>query len=378
MKRILVLFGTRPEAIKLSPVVRLLRDRRDEADLTVCSTGQHGQMLDDTMRSLQVTLDRDLKLMRADQHPTDLLGRLLMGLRAVIEEARPHTVVVQGDTMTAMAGSLAGFLGGAEVGHVEAGLRTRDKHAPFPEEINRRVTGVVADHHFPPTERARDALIAEGVPGGSVHLTGNTVVDALRWVRAELADRPPTGRLRFGEGRLVLVTAHRRESFGKPFRSLCQALRDIAERFDDVQVVYPVHLNPNVQGPVHEILDGCPRVHLIEPQPYMPFVELLVRSHLVLTDSGGIQEEAPSLGKPVLVLREKTERPEAVEAGVVRLVGTDRDRIVTEAGRLLTDQEAYTAMAREVDLYGDGRAAARVVEVLLEGRMSSPPFKPSV
>ncbi len=376
MKRVLVVFGTRPEAIKLAPVIHRLRQRSDQVALTVCSTGQHREMLDETMAALALSADHDLEVMTAAQHPTDLLGRLMLALRPLLDDVEPDVVLVQGDTTTVMATALAGFLAGVKVGHVEAGLRTRDKHAPFPEEINRRVAGVAADYHFAPTPTARQALLDEGVLDETIFLTGNTVVDALRWVRDRIVERLPPSGLGSQDARLVLVTAHRRESFGEPFRELCHALRDIAERFDDVRLVYPVHLNPNVQRPVKEILGACDRVKLIEPLPYTDFVTLMVRAHLVITDSGGIQEEAPALGKPVLVLRDKTERPEAVAAGVVRLVGTQRERIVSEASRLLSDPSAYAAMAREVDVYGDGLAADRIVEVLIDGRMTTPPFQP--
>jgi len=375
MKRILVVFGTRPEAIKLAPVIHALRARQDAVAATLCSTGQHRQMLDDTLAALGINVDVDLQVMQEAQHPTELFGRLLLGLREVVEQVKPEIVVVQGDTTSVAAGALAGYLGGAQVAHVEAGLRTRDKRSPFPEEINRRVAGVVADFHFTPSLQARDALLAENVPPDSVFVTGNTVVDALRWMRERVGNVPLPPELDVNGARLVLVTAHRRESFGQPFRELCLALRDIAERFEDVQLIYPVHLNPNVRRPVHEILGACPRVRLVEPQGYARFVALLLRADLVLTDSGGIQEEAPSLGKPVLVLREKTERPEGVAAGVVKLVGTQRARIVAEATHLLSDRAAYAAMAREVDVYGDGQAATRICEVLVDGRMTTPPFQ---
>lgn len=377
MKRILVVLGTRPEAIKLAPVIHTLRSRPEQAELTLCSTGQHREMLDETLAALELRADCDLRVMKKAQHPTDLMGRLLLALRPVMDEINPDVVVVQGDTATVMAAAFAGFIHGAKVAHVEAGLRTRDKRAPFPEEINRRVAGVLADYHFAPTRTASDALLAEGVDPQSVFVTGNTVVDTLHWMRAKVADRPLPPELDPKGARLVLVTAHRRESFGQPFRDLCLALRDIAERFDDVQMIYPVHLNPNVQKPVRDILGGCDRIKLIEPLGYGDFVSLLIRAHLILTDSGGIQEEAPALGKPVLVLREKTERPEAVAAGVVRLVGTDRKRIVGEASTLLSDASAYAAMARQVNVYGDGRAAERIAEVILDGKVTTPPFNPA-
>ncbi len=375
-RRVMAVFGTRPEVIKLAPVIRELRAHPDHAELSLCSTGQHREMLDQTLAACDLRPDHELALMQPGQHPTDLLARLLSGLRTLLDDIRPDVLVVQGDTTTVMAGALAGFIHGCQVAHVEAGLRTRDKRAPFPEEVNRRVAGVVADKHFAPTTRARDALLAEAVPPEDIHLTGNTVVDALRWMRERVADRPLPPAIDPGPARLILVTAHRRESFGTPFRDLCLALRDIAQQHDDVCLIYPVHLNPNVQRVARETLGDCPRVRLVNPLDYADFVALLSRAHLVLTDSGGIQEEAPALGKPVLVLRHKTERPEAVAAGIVKLVGTDRTRIVHEAGRLLSDDNAYAAMARPTDVYGDGLAARRITEVILTGQMTTPPFDP--
>jgi UDP-N-acetylglucosamine 2-epimerase (non-hydrolysing) len=375
LKRILVVFGTRPEAIKLAPVIRQLRRFPDRAHVTLCSTGQHREMLDETLQALELKADTDLRVMQAGQHPTELLGRLLIGLHGVIDEAKPDVVVVQGDTSTVTAAALAAYLGHSNVAHVEAGLRTRDKRMPFPEEMNRRVTGVLADYHFPPTDRSRDALLAESVPAETIFVTGNTVVDTLRWAREKVASQPAPANIKLDPSkRLILVTAHRRESFGEPFRQLCHALRDIAEKFDDVQMIYPVHLNPNVRQPVNDILSPCARIQLVEPLGYRAFVTLLSRAYLVLTDSGGIQEEAPALGKPVLVLRDKTERPEGVAAGVVRLVGTQRERIVSEASRLLSNPAAYAAMSREVNVYGDGLASQRIAEVLLDGKMATAPF----
>lgn len=374
-KRVVAVFGTRPEVIKLAPVILDLYER-DGVDLTLCATGQHREMLDQTLAAFGFHPDVDLDLMQPGQNPTELLSRLLSGLRGVCERVNPDVVVVQGDTSTVMAGALAGFLHGARVAHVEAGLRTGDRRAPFPEEVNRRVTGVVADDHFVPTTRARDNLLAEGVAADQIYLTGNTVVDALRWMRARVARRALPEELDPQGQRLILVTAHRRESFGAPFRELCTALREIAEGFEDVCLLYPVHLNPHVQETARQVLGGCPRVRLTEPLDYATFVALLSRAHLVITDSGGIQEEAPALGKPVLVLREKTERPEAVAAGVVKIVGTQRQRIVAAATELLSDAAAYAAMAREVNVYGDGLAARRIGEVITTGRMSTPPFRP--
>jgi UDP-N-acetylglucosamine 2-epimerase (non-hydrolysing) len=375
VKRVMLVFGTRPEVIKLAPLVHAYRARASEVALTLCATGQHRQMLDSQLAAFDMRADIDLNLMRGGQDSSEFLGRLILALRPVMNEVRPDIVCVQGDTATVMGAALTAFLCGAQVAHVEAGLRTRDKRAPFPEEVNRRVAGVVADLHFAPTARARDNLLHEGVDPATVFLTGNTVVDALRWMQARVAGQLLPPELDPGDRRLVLVTAHRRESFGAPFRELCLALRQIAERFEDICLVYPVHLNPNVQRPVQENLHGCPRVRLVPPQDYATFVALLSRAHLVLTDSGGIQEEAPALGKPVLVMRDKTERPEAIAAGVVKLVGTQRARIVEEAARLLADDAAYAAMARVVNTYGDGRAAQRIVEVTIDRRMSTPPFQ---
>lgn len=372
MKHLLVVFGTRPEVVKLAPVIHRLRERADTAKLTVCSTGQHREMVEETMAAFDVQADHDLEVMRPGQHPTELLGRLLLRLRPLLDEVEPDVVVVQGDTTTVAAASLATFGARRKLAHVEAGLRTGDRFAPFPEEMNRRVAGIISDYHFAPTACARQNLLDERVPEDAVFLTGNTVVDALRWMRNRVVDRPLPPELDPGSRRLVLVTAHRRESFGEPFRNLCHALRDLAERFEDVELLYPAHLNPQVREPVFKILSDCERVRLVDPLRADLFVALLSRAHLVLTDSGGVQEEAPALGKPVLVMREKTERPEGVDAGVVRLVGTDRERIVAEASTLLSDPREYARMARAVDVYGDGRAAERIVEVLVDGRRPEP------
>lgn len=371
---VLVAFGTRPEVIKLATIIHTLRERHPDVRVTVCATGQHRDMMISACNAFEIKPDLDLQLMQAGQHPTDLLGRLLIGLRGVLEEYRPGVVVVQGDTMTVTAGALAAYLQRIPVAHVEAGLRTSDKFAPFPEEINRRVTGVIADLHFVPTSSSRDNLLRENTPADQIHLTGNTVIDALLWMRQRVAGKPLPDAVAPRAPRLILVTAHRRESFGEPFRQLCWALRRIAERFEDVELIYPVHLNPNVQAPVREILGDVPRVRLLEPVDYATLVALLDRSTLVLTDSGGIQEEAPALGKPVLVLREKTERPEAVACGAARLVGTDADRIVTAATELLTDPRAHARMAQRVSPYGDGLASRRIAEILVTGKASLPAF----
>ncbi len=376
MKHIVAVLGTRPEAIKLAPVICALRSRPAAARVTVCATGQHREMLDQTLGAFDLSPEIDLGLMQPKQHPTELLGRLLLKLRGVLAELRPDVLLVQGDTTSVMAAALAGYLDHVRVAHVEAGLRTCDKRAPFPEEVHRRVAGVVADDHFAPTPDARENLLREGVASERIFVTGNTVVDALESMRRRVAGRPLPPELDPSGRRLVLVTAHRRESFGAPLRRLCAALVELARRFDDALLLYPVHLNPRVRGPVRDLLSGMQNIRLVEPVDYATFVALLLRAELILTDSGGIQEEAPALGKPVLVLREKTERPEAVAAGVVRLVGTDPERIVAEASRLLSDPVAYRRMARRVCVYGDGRAAERICQVLLSGRMHCEPFVP--
>ncbi len=364
MPRILLIFGTRPEAIKMAPLVRELAGRPG-VEVVTCVTAQHRQMLDQVLEWFQITPDYDLDLMQPDQTLAGLTARALEGVARVLAEVNPDVVLVQGDTTTAMTSALGAFYQRIPVGHVEAGLRTRDIYSPFPEEVNRHLIGVVATFHFAPTETARKALLREGVADDSIVVTGNTVIDALQWTVAQPyhldlgvpLDRP-------GE-RLILVTAHRRESFGPDFEAICTALRQIVADTPDVRLIYPVHLNPNVQAPVQRILGGLDRIHLIEPIPYPAAAHLMVRSTLVLTDSGGIQEEAPALGKPVLVMRRTTERPEAVEAGTARLVGTDTATIVAAARELLTNPAAYAAMANAVSPYGDGHAAARIADTLL-------------
>jgi UDP-N-acetylglucosamine 2-epimerase (non-hydrolysing) len=373
LKKILVVVGTRPEAIKMAPVVLELLNfarRTTEATVRLCVTGQHRQMLDQVLQLFELRPDYDLNVMKSGQDLTDITTEILQGLREVFHSDRPDLVLVHGDTSTTFAASLAAHYQKIEVGHVEAGLRTGDPLAPWPEEMNRRLTGALANLHFAPTDRARRNLLAEGVDDRAICVTGNTVIDALAIVTKRIHDdasmRSDLDR-RFGflarDKKAVLVTGHRRESFGAGFREICEALRAIASR-GDVEVIYPVHLNPNVQGPVKEHLTGCPAIHLLPPLDYLPFVYLMTRAHLILTDSGGIQEEAPSLGKPVLVMREKTERPEAVEAGTVRLVGTESREIVSATNTLLDDNAAYQTMSRAHNPYGDGKAAGRIVERL--------------
>jgi UDP-N-acetylglucosamine 2-epimerase (non-hydrolysing) len=374
MPTILSIFGTRPEAIKLAPVIRELKAREvggNSAGLVskVCVTAQHRQMLDQVLSLFEIVPDYDLNLMAANQTPTQVAAAALTHLEPVFRDARPNWVVVEGDTTTVAAAAFAAFMARIKVAHVEAGLRTHDKWSPFPEEINRRIAGVVADLHFAPTALARENLLRENVPESQVLVTGNTVIDALLWA----ADQPFDLRTlpldpvvwKSPGKKMILVTAHRRESFGEPFNHICRGLRELALAGNGAwEIVYPVHLNPNVQEPVNRILRGTPHVHLLPPVEYLPLVHLMKNSYLVLTDSGGIQEEAPSLGKPVLVLREVTERPEGVAAGTARVVGTDAARIVAEARRLLTDRAAYDAMAHAINPYGDGHAAARIVEAL--------------
>jgi len=363
---VLVAFGTRPEAIKMAPVIAALRARAPRIRTRVAVTAQHREMLDQVLLLYGIVPDHDLDIMRPRQTLTQITTRALDRLGRLLDERPPDLVLVQGDTTTTFAAALAAFYRRIPVGHVEAGLRTYDKFHPFPEEINRRLTSHIADWHYAPTPRARRALVREGVEPSRILVTGNTVIDAVLAVaKKPLGGSPIPGWKPDPEGRLILVTAHRRENFGAPLESICLALRDLVDRYPDVEVIYPVHLNPQVRGPVRALLGGRERIRLVPPMPYHPFVALMARSTLILTDSGGIQEEAPSLGKPVLVLREVTERPEAAEAGTVEVVGADRKRIVAAARRLLDDPRAYRRMARRINPYGDGKAAARIVRHIL-------------
>ena len=367
MLRILTIFGTRPEAIKLAPVLRELARYPDRIVSRTCVTAQHREMLDQVLALFGIVPDMDLNLMQPDQTPSQVAAAALERLDDLLQVERPDWVLVQGDTTTVMAASLAAYHRRIRLAHVEAGLRTHDKWHPFPEEMNRRIADHLSDLLFAPTERARQNLLAEGIHDERIRVTGNTVIDALLWAAslpfdAHNSDVPTCGR---ADVRTLLVTAHRRESFGEPLRRICAALRTLAGR-GDVHIVYPVHRNPNVWETVYTELDGTAGITLLPPVNYRELVHLLQNCFLVLTDSGGIQEEAPSLGKPVLVLREVTERPEGVEAGTARVVGTNPERIVSEANRLLDDPHAYEAMARTVNPYGDGHAAERIVAALLE------------
>ncbi len=352
----------------MAPVIDALRQQQADFEVTVCAAGQHRELLAQTIAAFGYRVDVALESMTCSQSLSSLTGRLVTGLDSVVLETRPDVVLVQGDTTTAFVGSLVSYYHKCAVGHVEAGLRTRNRLAPFPEEINRRLVGVLADHHFAPTECARKALLEEGVEESRVLVTGNTVIDALLTAVERVRRSPPAmGRLeqvlRSGST-IILITGHRRENFGRGFEEICAALRDIAKAFPKVVLVYPVHLNPNVSGPVHSLLGGLRNIVLIPPLGYLEFVRLMDACRIILTDSGGIQEEAPSLSKPVLVMRSETERPEAVEAGTARLVGCSRDRIFSECARLLTDGDAYQSMVGLRNPYGDGKAASRISEYL--------------
>jgi UDP-N-acetylglucosamine 2-epimerase (non-hydrolysing) len=375
MKRILIVFGTRPEAIKMAPVVKAFYAQPEQFDTRLCVTAQHREMLDQVLDFFELRPDYDLNLMRPNQDLYTLTADIVTGMKPILDAVDPDYVLVHGDTTTSTAVALASFYHGAKVCHVEAGLRTYNKQAPFPEELNRQLTGRIADYHFAPTETSRRNLLNECVPETSISVTGNTVIDALLQSveRVNTYDHDPEiSALKhliapsLDSGRdLILVTGHRRENHGQGFLNICDALKQISERAN-VQIVYPVHLNPNVQKPVYEILGACPNIDLIEPLAYKAFVWLMDKAKLIITDSGGVQEEAPSLGKPVLVMRETTERPEAVDAGTVILVGTDTDKIVNEALSLLTDGDRYEAMSRLHNPYGDGHACARITAFIAQ------------
>jgi UDP-N-acetylglucosamine 2-epimerase (non-hydrolysing) len=371
--KVMSVLGTRPEAIKLAPVIEALTaDSRFES--IVCATAQHRQMLDQALAMFSITPAYDLDIMREGQDLFDITSGVVLGLRGIFQKEKPQVVLVQGDTTTVFAASLAAFYSNIPVGHVEAGLRTQDKRNPYPEEINRRLTTVLTDFHFAPTEWSKNNLLDEGVLPERIFVTGNTVVDALRWALRKIEDTqwPEVDQIRewagknIGDQRIVLITAHRRESFGQPFRDMCEAMKRIAERNPQVHLVYPVHLNPKVRDPVFEILGGISNIHLIEPMNYLPFVWLMNRSWAVLTDSGGIQEEAPSLGKPVLVMRETTERPEGIQAGTSILVGRETDTIVKAVEDLLTNSERYGQVVAKTNPYGDGTAAKKIIEILVD------------
>ena len=372
MKRILTVFGTRPEAIKMAPLVHALAvDDRFESK--VCVTAQHREMLDQVLDLFELKPDFDLNIMRPDQSLNDVTTSILTGMKLVLEEYKPDVVLVHGDTATTFAASLSAYYQQIKVGHVEAGLRTGNIYSPWPEEANRKLSSVITSYHFAPTKGSKENLLAEGVPERDITVTGNTVIDALFWVRKKLQKEKSISEelaSRFDyldeNKKLILVTGHRRESFGGGFDRICEALRQIAIMHPKTQILYPVHLNPNVQEPVNRLLNNVDNIYLIEPQQYLPFCYLMNRAWFILTDSGGVQEEAPSLGKPVLVMRETTERPEAVDAGTVRLVGTDIELIVGQANLLLTNSAEYQKMSKAHNPYGEGKACALICDKLAE------------
>jgi UDP-N-acetylglucosamine 2-epimerase (non-hydrolysing) len=380
MKRILLVFGTRPEAIKMCPLVKEFQKHPEEFETVVCVTGQHREMLDQVLQIFDVKPDYDLNIMKQGQDLYDVTARVLVGMRDILDTVKPDVVLVHGDTTTSMASAMAAFYRQIPVGHVEAGLRTHNLYSPWPEEMNRQVTGRIAEYDFAPTPLSRQNLLDEGVSEEKITVTGNTVIDALHWVvenvmkKGYAPEDPLVASLPQDDRRMVLITGHRRENFGEGFISMCTAIRDLARKYPEVDFVYPMHLNPNVRKPIRQVFgdeipgqarnDGGKNLFFIEPLDYLDFVYLMSRSYIVLTDSGGIQEEAPGLGKPVLVMRDTTERPEALDAGTVRLVGTDYEKIMAEVSALLDDREHYEAMSHAVNPYGDGKACPRIVEKL--------------
>lgn len=374
MKKILLVFGTRPEAIKMAPLVKALQKDSEHFETKICVTAQHRQMLDQVLEVFDIVPEYDLNIMAPNQDLYDITSRVLVGLRDVLDDFAPDIVLVHGDTTTSMAAALAAFYRQIPVGHVEAGLRTYNMLSPWPEEMNRQVTDRMCTYYFAPTEKSRQNLLRENVDATKIHVTGNTVIDALLmavdiiekkpYVKTAIEDELRDKGYAMGNRPYILVTGHRRENFGEGFLNICKAIRQIAEEHPEMDIVYPVHLNPNVQKPVYELLSGTPNIYLVKPLDYLPFVYAMQHSTLLLTDSGGVQEEAPSLGKPVLVMRETTERPEAVEAGTVRLVGTDVAAIVGNVHELLHDPEVYRKMSESYNPYGDGHACERIVDAL--------------
>jgi len=375
VKKILIVFGTRPEAIKMAPLVKEFEKYQNDFDLKVCVTAQHREMLDQVLDIFEIEPDYDLDIMSPGQDLYDVTSNVLLGIKQVLSEFNPDIVLVHGDTTTTSATSLAAFYQRVAIGHVEAGLRTGNLYSPWPEEANRQITGVLANYHFAPTETSKNNLILENKSEDNIVVTGNTVIDAL-FLALEKINESKELKQRIDSGfatynlqldtlkKIILVTGHRRENFGQGFIDICEALKKLALRNSEIDIIYPVHLNPNVQRPVKEILLGVSNVHLIDPLEYQSFIYLMSKSHFIITDSGGVQEEAPSLGKPVLVMRDTTERPEAIEAGTVKLVGTNSDKIIKEAQKLLDDQEEYEKMSQAHNPYGDGKASQRIVNFL--------------
>lgn len=382
MKKIMLVFGTRPEAIKMAPLVKAFQGKNDEFETIVCVTGQHREMLDQVLHLFDIKPDFDLNIMKQGQDLYDITSRVLLGMRDVFKVCKPDILFVHGDTTTSTAAALAGFYQQIPVAHVEAGLRTNDIYSPWPEEMNRQITGRIATYNLSPTQLSRQNLLKENVDENKITVTGNTVIDALHWVTAKIkSDKNLDDNLSLdlkskgydtkrlvGHRRLVLITGHRRENFGDGFLHICHAIQDLAKKFPEVDFVYPMHLNPNVRKPIHQVfgedLNNLGNIFFIEPLEYLPFVFLMEKSDIVLTDSGGIQEEAPGLGKPVLVMRNTTERPEAVDAGTVKLVGTDYDAIVDNVSKLLTDRNLYNKMSKATNPYGDGKACERIIRYI--------------
>jgi len=368
-KKILLVFGTRPEAIKMAPLAKEFQKHNNVFETKICVTAQHREMLDQVLAFFETVPDYDLNLMRPGQNLYQLTADVIVGLKPVLEEFQPDVVLVHGDTTTSTAAALAAFYAGAKVGHVEAGLRTYNKYAPFPEEINRQLTSRIADYNFAPTQKSKQNLLNENIAEASIGITGNTVIDALLWAQEKLKtyeddEIRQLKQLVDATKKVILVTGHRRENFGDGFLNICEAIKQVAEQNKDTQIIYPVHLNPNVQKPVYDLLKNVPNVQLIAPLAYPAFVWLMTQSYLILTDSGGVQEEAPSLGKPVLVMRETTERPEAVDAGTVKMVGTNKEKIVSNINELLNNQNLYQEMSKAHNPYGDGKACERIITLL--------------
>jgi UDP-N-acetylglucosamine 2-epimerase (non-hydrolysing) len=375
MKKIILVFGTRPEAIKMAPLVKKFQQHPDKFDTKVCVTGQHRQMLDQVLDVFDIKPDYDLNIMAPNQDLYDITSKVLLGMRDVLKDAKPDVVFVHGDTTTSMAASIAAFYQQIKVAHVEAGLRTYNLYSPWPEEMNRQLTDRICKYCFAPTETSKNNLLQEKIDSDKIYVTGNTVIDALLMavdiiktkvglkekIQSEIKEKGYTVQT---AKKYILVTGHRRENFGEGFLNICKALKELAITYPDMDIVYPVHLNPNVQKPVYELLNDVKNIHLISPLDYLPFVYMMQHSHLILTDSGGVQEEAPSLGKPVLVMRDTTERPEAVDAGTVKLVGTDANEIITNTHILLTNSSIYNQMSQAHNPYGDGKACERILDVL--------------
>ncbi len=381
MKKVLIVFGTRPEAIKMAPVVKVFKNDDTNFHTKVCVTGQHREMLDQVLKIFDITPDYDLNIMKTGQDLFDVTSRVVTGMRNILIDFEPDVVFVHGDTTTSSMTALAAYYKQIPVAHVEAGLRTHNIYSPWPEEVNRQITGRIAEYHFAPTITAKENLLNENIPENKIYVTGNTVIDALHIVldkinkdvtlntnvQKELLEKL-NGNINFDNSKFILVTGHRRENFGQGFLRICEALAEISKQHNDVDIIYPVHLNPNVQKPVYELLDNHNNIHLIEPLDYLPFVYLMSKSFLVLTDSGGIQEEAPGLGKPVLVMRDTTERPEAVVAGTVKLVGTDKDLIIQKVSELISDKKKYDEMSKAHNPYGDGKASEIIIQYIQECR----------